>query len=71
MRYVFAALVFRRARRQYLGTCRKRVFNIANNADAYGVDRCLVTGAICGAAIAAAYCKSRDFAQVASSAGRP
>jgi hypothetical protein len=43
-----------------------RVFIIANNADGYGVDRCLATGASCGAAIARAYCQSRDFAQAAS-----
>jgi hypothetical protein len=40
----------------------RRVFIIANNADGYGVDRCLATGAACGGAVANAYCKSRDFA---------
>ena len=40
----------------------KRIFIIANNADGYGVDRCLATGATCGVAVATAYCKSRDFA---------
>ncbi len=44
----------------------KRVFIIANNADGYGVDRCLASGAACGAAAAAAYCKSREFALAAS-----
>ena len=43
-----------------------RTFIIANNADGYGVDRCLATGASCGAPIATAYCKSRDFAQAQS-----
>ena len=38
-----------------------RLFVVANNADGYGVDRCLATGAPCGRAIAAAYCQSRDF----------
>jgi len=38
-----------------------RMFVVANNADGYGVDRCLATGAPCGRAIAAAYCQSRDF----------
>jgi hypothetical protein len=37
------------------------VFIIANDAGGYGVDRCLATGASCGAAVANAYCKSRDF----------
>jgi hypothetical protein len=44
----------------------KRVFIISNQADAYGVDRCLASGAACGAAAAAAYCRSREFAQAAS-----
>ena len=40
-----------------------RVFIIANNADGYGIDRCLATGSRCGSAAAHAYCKSRAFAQ--------
>jgi hypothetical protein len=44
----------------------KRIFIIANDADGYGVDRCLASGQSCGAAAAAAYCKSREFAQAAS-----
>lgn len=39
----------------------RRVFVVANNADDYGVDRCLANGLRCGAAAAASYCKSRDF----------
>jgi hypothetical protein len=38
-----------------------RVFVIANNADGYGVDRCLATGATCGTAVATAYCRAQDF----------
>lgn len=44
----------------------KRIFIIANNADGYGVDRCLANGAACGTAAATAYCKSREFTQAAS-----
>jgi hypothetical protein len=44
----------------------RRIFIIANETDGYGVDRCLATGASCGAAAAAAYCKSREYAQAAS-----
>jgi hypothetical protein len=44
----------------------KRIFIIANNADGYGVDRCLASGAECGAAVANSYCKSREFAQALS-----
>jgi hypothetical protein len=39
----------------------QRLFIIANNADGYGVDRCLAAGAPCGRAIAAAYCRAREF----------
>jgi hypothetical protein len=44
----------------------RRIFIIANNADGYGVDRCLATGATCGVAVATAYCKARDFLQAQS-----
>lgn len=44
----------------------KRTFIIANNSDAYGVDRCLATGASCGAAVASAYCQSRNYARAES-----
>jgi len=44
----------------------RRMFIIANNADGYGVDRCLAGGEKCGAAVAQAYCKSHEFAQAAS-----
>jgi hypothetical protein len=44
----------------------KRIFIIANNADGYGIDRCLASGGPCGTAAANAYCKSREFAQALS-----
>jgi hypothetical protein len=44
----------------------RRMFIISSNADGYGVDRCLETGAKCGAAIAAAYCKTQQFVEAAS-----
>jgi hypothetical protein len=43
-----------------------RVFIVASNADGYGVDRCLSTGASCGNLVATAYCQARDFAQARS-----
>jgi len=43
-----------------------RTFIIANNADGYGVDRCLATGAHCGAPIASAYCRAQEFAEAQS-----
>jgi len=44
----------------------RRIFIIANDADGYGVDRCLASGATCGKAVANAYCQARDFAQAKS-----
>jgi uncharacterized DUF497 family protein len=44
----------------------RRMFIVANNADGYGVDRCLARGEKCGAAMATAFCKSRDFTRAAS-----
>ncbi|MGD9920431.1 MAG: hypothetical protein AB7V13_03145 [Pseudorhodoplanes sp.] len=44
----------------------RRIFIIANSPDGYGVDRCLASGATCGAAAAAAYCQSRQFSAAAS-----
>ena len=40
-----------------------RVFVVVTNADGYGIDRCLASGASCGKAIAAAYCRAQDFAE--------
>jgi hypothetical protein len=67
MRYIltglaFAAVLCGNATAQ----AEKRVFIIANNADSYGVDRCLASGATCGAAIATAYCQSHDFPRAQS-----
>ena len=42
------------------------VFIVASNADGYGVDRCLTTGASCGTMVATAYCQARDFSQARS-----
>ena len=43
-----------------------RIFIIANNADGYGVDRCLANGERCGTSVATAYCQSQSFAQAKS-----
>ena len=42
------------------------MFIIANDADGYGVDRCLASGDKCGSAAANAYCKTQAFAQAAT-----
>jgi len=44
----------------------RRFFIIANNADGYGIDRCLASGESCGTAAANSYCRSRQFAQALS-----
>src|SRR5438034_11341876 len=66
MRYVFAALVLAVGVFATAAQAEKRVFIIANNSDGYGVDRCLATGASCGAAVATAYCQSRYYARAES-----
>jgi hypothetical protein len=67
MRYMLAGLAFAAALcGNASAQAERRIFIIANNADSYGVDRCLATGATCGVAVATAYCKSRDFAQAQS-----
>jgi hypothetical protein len=47
----------------------KRIFIVANNADGYGVDRCLASGEKCGNAAAVAYCIARQFAHATSFRG--
>ncbi len=65
MRYILAGLAIGAALCSN-AYAERRTFIIANNADAYGVDRCLASGASCGAVVATAYCKARDFTQAQS-----
>jgi hypothetical protein len=44
----------------------RRMFIVANNPDGYGIDRCLANGERCGAAIAASFCRARDFSAASS-----
>ena len=41
-------------------------FVVRNDSDGYGVDRCLATGASCGAVVATAYCRSQNFIEARS-----
>ena len=66
MRSLFSTITFALLLGASAAQAEKRIFIVANNADGYGVDRCLASGAKCGAAVAAAYCKSREFAQATS-----
>jgi hypothetical protein len=67
MRCVFAAAA---AAAVLFGTvtaqAEKHVFIIVNNADGYGVDRCLAAGGLCGETVANSYCRSREYAQALS-----
>ena len=66
MRSLLATITFALLLGASAAQAEKRIFIVANNADGYGVDRCLASGAHCGAAAATAYCKSREFAQAVS-----
>ena len=66
MRSLLAIITFALLLGASAAQAEKRIFIVANNADGYGVDRCLASGAKCGAAAAAAYCKSKEFAQATS-----
>jgi hypothetical protein len=67
MRSIFAVLAFTTAVLSATSaSAERRMFIIANNSNGYGVDRCLSSGASCGAAIATAYCRSREFSQAVS-----
>ena len=61
MRSVLAIAVLALALGASAAQAEKRIFIVGNNADGYGVDRCLATGAACGTAAATAYCKAREF----------
>jgi hypothetical protein len=66
MRSLFAAAVLGVVLSASAAQAEKRVFIVANSSDGYGIDRCLAAGSQCGSAAAAAYCKSREFAQASS-----
>jgi hypothetical protein len=53
----FAAILFGATAAQ----AEKRVFIISDNADGYGVNHCLASGAACGEAAANSYCRSHEF----------
>ncbi len=44
----------------------RKMFIINADAGGYGVDRCLASGAACGAPAASAYCRSQNFATAMS-----
>lgn len=67
MRSILALLAFTAALLSATSaSAERRMFIIANNPNGYGVDRCLASGATCGAAIATAYCRAREFSQAVS-----
>jgi hypothetical protein len=66
MRSLLATVTFAMLLGASAAQAEKRIFIVANNADGYGVDRCLASGSRCGSAAATAYCKTREFAQATS-----
>jgi hypothetical protein len=67
MRYLLAALgLLAAASASGPAHAESRVFILANNADGYGIDRCLASGSACGSAAATAYCQAREFHAAAS-----
>lgn len=66
MRSVSALLTFVFVSAASGASADSRVFIVANQADAYGVDQCLAMGEKCGAHAARSYCQSRDFVQASS-----
>ena len=66
MRHILACLACAAVLYGTSAQAERHIFIIANNADGYGVDRCLASGAPCGVAVATAYCKARDFTQAQS-----
>jgi hypothetical protein len=66
MRILLTALTLCAALGTAAATPEKRIFFIANNADGYGIDRCLATGSLCGSSVATAYCRSHEFTRAVS-----
>jgi len=62
----FRRTLLRERRLQHCRLRRKAHLIIPNNADGYGVDRCLAAGASCGVPVATAYCQSRSYIRAAS-----
>ena len=48
------------------GHAERRMFIVANDADGYGVDRCLISSTPCGATVANSYCHSHEYQQALS-----
>src|SRR5215470_2704077 len=49
-----------------LAKAERHMFIVANDADGYGIDRCLAFGEKCGAAAANAYCKMQAFTEAST-----
>jgi hypothetical protein len=66
MRFVIALAALTAVLFSAAAHAEKRVFIVANNADGYGIDRCLASSASCGEAAANSYCRTREFARALS-----
>jgi hypothetical protein len=49
-----------------LAKAERHMFIVANDADGYGIDRCLAFGEECGAAAANAHCKTQAFIEAST-----
>jgi len=65
MRTVFVSLALLSLCLTAPAKAERRTFVVVNDADGYGIDRCLASGEKCGAAAANAYCKTQAFAEAA------
>jgi hypothetical protein len=61
MRIVFIGLTAFLYLAPSIARAEQHMFLVANDADGYGIDRCLASGEKCGAAAANAYCKTQAF----------
>ena len=66
MRIVLISLVTLLCFGSSIARAEQHRFLVANDADGYGVDRCLASGEKCGAAAANAYCRTQAFTAAAT-----
>ena len=66
MRIVFIGLTAFLYLAPSIARAEQHMFLVANDADGYGVDRCLASGEECGAAAANAYCRTQAFMAAAT-----
>ena len=66
MRLPFALIIATAVTAAAPALAESRVFIVTADAGGYGIDRCLASGASCGKAMAAAYCRAQTYADAVS-----